>query len=75
MHLVLSKPMPHAPSSLSSDELVGGLYYFNYPGSTGLMAGSVFGRIAGRYDLLNHLLSFNLDKRNHPIALKTINER
>jgi tricarballylate dehydrogenase len=28
--------------------LVGGLYYFNYPGSTGLMAGAVFGRIAGR---------------------------
>jgi tricarballylate dehydrogenase len=28
-------------------ELVGGLFYFNYPGGTGLMAGSVFGRIAG----------------------------
>ena len=27
--------------------LVGGLFYFNYPGGTGLMAGSVFGRIAG----------------------------
>jgi tricarballylate dehydrogenase len=23
------------------------LFYFNYPGGTGLMAGSVFGRIAG----------------------------
>jgi len=31
----------------AAGELVGGLYYFNYPGSTGLMAGSVFGRIAG----------------------------
>jgi tricarballylate dehydrogenase len=26
---------------------VGGLFFFNYPGGTGLMAGSVFGRIAG----------------------------
>jgi tricarballylate dehydrogenase len=26
---------------------VGGLFYFNYPGGTGLCAGSVFGRIAG----------------------------
>lgn len=32
----------------AAGELIGGLYYFNYPGSTGLMAGAVFGRIAGR---------------------------
>ncbi len=32
----------------AAGELVGGLYYFNYPGSTGLMAGAVFGRLAGR---------------------------
>src|SRR6266581_4719233 len=31
----------------AAGELVGGLFYFNYPGRTGLMAGSVFGRIAG----------------------------
>jgi len=30
------------------EELVGGLFYHNYPGGAGLMAGSVFGRIAGR---------------------------
>jgi tricarballylate dehydrogenase len=29
-------------------EMVGGLFYFNYPGATGLMSGAVFGRIAGR---------------------------
>jgi tricarballylate dehydrogenase len=28
-------------------ELVGGLFYFNYPGGTGLMSGAVFGKIAG----------------------------
>ena len=32
----------------AAGELVGGLYYFNYPGSTGLMANAVFGRLAGR---------------------------
>ncbi|HZZ35621.1 MAG TPA: FAD-dependent tricarballylate dehydrogenase TcuA [Caulobacteraceae bacterium] len=31
----------------AAGELVGGLFYFNYPGGTGLMAGAVFGRIAG----------------------------
>ena len=30
-------------------ELVGGLFYFNYPGGTGLTAGSVFGRAAGKH--------------------------
>jgi tricarballylate dehydrogenase len=28
-------------------EMVGGLFYGNYPGGTGLAAGAVFGRIAG----------------------------
>jgi tricarballylate dehydrogenase len=32
---------------VAAGELVGGLSYFNYPGGTGLMSGSVFGRIAG----------------------------
>jgi tricarballylate dehydrogenase len=36
------------PGLYAAGELVGGLFYFNYPGSAGLMAGSVFGRIAGR---------------------------
>jgi len=31
----------------AAGELVGGLFYFNYPGGTGLMSGAVFGRIAG----------------------------
>jgi len=32
----------------AAGELVGGLFYGNYPGGSGLMAGSVFGRAAGR---------------------------
>jgi tricarballylate dehydrogenase len=35
------------PGLFAAGELVGGLFFFNYPGGTGLMAGSVFGRIAG----------------------------
>ena len=31
----------------AAGELVGGLFYFNYPGGTGLVSGSVFGKIAG----------------------------
>ncbi|MCZ6888236.1 MAG: FAD-dependent tricarballylate dehydrogenase TcuA [Gammaproteobacteria bacterium] len=32
----------------AAGELVGGLFYFNYPGGTGLTSGAVFGRTAGR---------------------------
>jgi tricarballylate dehydrogenase len=35
------------PGLYAAGELVGGLFYHNYPGGTGLMAGSVFGRRAG----------------------------
>lgn len=31
----------------AAGEIVGGLFWFNYPGGSGLMAGAVFGRIAG----------------------------
>ena len=31
----------------AAGELVGGLFYFNYPGGTGLTSGAVFGRMAG----------------------------
>ena len=31
----------------AAGEVVGGLFYNNYPGGSGLMAGSVFGKIAG----------------------------
>ena len=35
------------PGLYGAGELVGGLFYFNYPGGTGLTSGAVFGRIAG----------------------------
>jgi tricarballylate dehydrogenase len=35
------------PGLFASGEIVGGLFFHNYPGGTGLTAGSVFGRIAG----------------------------
>jgi tricarballylate dehydrogenase len=33
----------------AAGEMVGGIFYLNYPGGSGLMSGSVFGRIAGKY--------------------------
>jgi tricarballylate dehydrogenase len=35
------------PGLYAAGELVGGLFYYNYPGGSGLMAGAVFGRLAG----------------------------
>jgi tricarballylate dehydrogenase len=35
------------PGLFAAGELVGGIFYFNYPGGTGLMSGAVFGRLAG----------------------------
>src|ERR1700716_2848859 len=38
------------PGLYAAGGLVGGIFYFNYPGGTGLTAGSVFGKIAGTTD-------------------------
>jgi len=35
------------PGLFTAGEMLGGLFYFNYPGATGLTSGAVFGRIAG----------------------------
>ncbi|MGH7056604.1 MAG: FAD-dependent tricarballylate dehydrogenase TcuA [Acetobacteraceae bacterium] len=35
------------PGLFAAGELVGGIFYFNYPGGSGLSAGTVFGKIAG----------------------------
>jgi tricarballylate dehydrogenase len=44
---VMSSDGEPIPGLYAAGELVGGLFYFNYPGGTGLMSGSVFGKIAG----------------------------
>ena len=45
---VLSSDGAPIPGLYAAGELVGGIFWFNYPGGTGLTNGSVFGRIAGR---------------------------
>jgi tricarballylate dehydrogenase len=44
---VLSTDGDPIPGLYAAGELVGGIFYFNYPGGTGLTNGSVFGRLAG----------------------------
>ena len=44
---VISSDGTPIPGLYAAGELVGGIFYFNYPGGTGLTNGSVFGRIAG----------------------------
>lgn len=36
------------PGLFAAGEMVGGIFYFNYPGGTGLTNGAVFGRLAGQ---------------------------
>jgi tricarballylate dehydrogenase len=45
---VMSAEGSPIPGLFAAGEVIGGLFYFNYPGGTGLTAGSVFGRIAGQ---------------------------
>ena len=44
---VMSSDGDPIPGLYAAGELVGGIFYFNYPGGTGLTNGAVFGRIAG----------------------------
>lgn len=45
---VLDTNMEPITGLFAAGEMVGGIFYFNYPGGSGLTNGSVFGRIAGR---------------------------
>ena len=44
---VLSSDGDPIPGLYAAGELVGGIFWFNYPGGSGLTNGSVFGKIAG----------------------------
>ena len=44
---VLDSDLRSIPGLYAAGELVGGLFFNNYPGGTGLMSGAVFGKIAG----------------------------
>ena len=44
---VLDVDLEPIPGLYAAGELVGGLFYFNYPGGTGLTSGAVFGRLSG----------------------------
>ena len=44
---VLDNDLAPITGLFAAGELVGGVFYFNYPGGTGLINGSVFGRLAG----------------------------
>ena len=46
---VLDSGLLPIPGLYAAGELVGGLFYGNYPGGTGLTAGAVFGRLAGQH--------------------------
>jgi tricarballylate dehydrogenase len=45
---VVSTDAGPIPGLYACGELVGELFYFNYPGGSGLTSGAVFGRLAGR---------------------------
>ncbi|MES3004430.1 MAG: FAD-dependent tricarballylate dehydrogenase TcuA [Pseudomonadota bacterium] len=45
---VLDVHLNGMPGLYCAGEMVGGLFYFNYPSGTGLVSGAVFGRLAGQ---------------------------
>jgi tricarballylate dehydrogenase len=44
---VIHRTGKRIPGLYAAGEMIGGLFYFNYPSGSGLVAGAVFGRIAG----------------------------
>ena len=44
---VLDVDSQPVPGLYAAGEMIGGIFFFNYPGGAGLISGSVFGRLAG----------------------------
>ena len=44
---VLDKNDSPIPGLFAAGEMIGGLFYHNYPGGSGLMSGAVFGKLSG----------------------------
>ena len=44
---VIDNDLAPIPGLYAAGELVGGMFYFNYPSGTGLTSGSVMGKVAG----------------------------
>jgi len=44
---VMNTNLERIPGLFAAGEMVGGIFYFNYPGASGLTSGAVFGRLAG----------------------------
>lgn len=45
---IVDQNLSPIPNLYAAGEMVGGLFFRNYPGSSGLVSGAVFGRMAGR---------------------------
>ncbi|WP_249869610.1 FAD-dependent tricarballylate dehydrogenase TcuA [Oceanobacillus saliphilus] len=56
---VLSKANETIEGLFAAGEMVGGIFYHNYPGGSGLMSGAVFGKQAGLSAALNATLNEN----------------
>jgi tricarballylate dehydrogenase len=46
--MVLDSNKIPIPGLFAAGEMIGGLFYHNYPGGSGLMSGAVFGKLAGQ---------------------------
>ena len=59
---VLNTGLERIPGLFAAGEMVGGIFYFNYPGASGLTSGAVFGRLAGT-SAANYAKQQNADMR------------